>query len=189
MKRRQAQRKRFQEVALPHLNALYRTACQMVGQDTAPDLVQETFLRAWKYFDSFDAGTNCRAWLFRILRNGWITNWQKRRLELPCVDVEIEQIEAYYDWEDDFLKEELSAEVQEALSGLPEDYRMAVLLADVEEFSYRDIAHIMDCPIGTVMSRINRGRRLLGRLIRARRASSLPARPAIVPRQSSGSEK
>ena len=189
MKRRQAQRKRFQEVALPHLNALYRTACQMVGESTAPDLVQETFLRAWKYFDTYDAGTNCRAWLFRILRNVWITNWRKTRLELPFTEVEYEHIEPYYDWEDEIMREELSMEVKGALVELPKEYRMAVLLADVEEFSYRDIARIMDCPIGTVMSRINRGRRMLGRLIRARRASSWPARPVIVPGQSSGSEK
>ncbi|MBI4444175.1 MAG: sigma-70 family RNA polymerase sigma factor [Acidobacteria bacterium] len=161
----------------------------MVGEDTAPDLVQEAFLRAWKYFDSFDTGTNCRAWLFRVLRNVWITNWQKVRLELPFADVQIEQLEAYYDWEDEFLKEELTADVRGALSELPDDYRMAVLLADVEEFSYRDIAHIMDCPIGTVMSRINRGRRMLGRLIRARRAGSWPARTAVVPGQSLGREK
>jgi len=181
--------RQFEDQALPHLPALLRMARQMVSAEAADDLVQESFLRAWKYFDTFEQSTNCRAWLFRILRNVWITRWRHIRLELPLTEVQEELIEPYYDWEDDFLKEELSAEVQEALSGLPEDYRMAVLLADVEEFSYRDIAHIMDCPIGTVMSRINRGRRLLGRLIRARRVSSLPARPAIVPRQSSGSEK
>lgn len=175
MKRLQARRRRFQEVALPHLNALYRTAWQLVGEDAAPDLVQESYLRAWKYFDTFDAGTNCRAWLFRILRNVWITNWQKVRLELPLTEVEIEQIEPYYDWEDEFLREELTAEVKGALSELPEDYRMAILLADVEEFSYRDIAHIMDCPIGTVMSRINRGRKMLARLLRS--GGEYPAGP------------
>ena len=189
MKRRQAERKRFQELALPHLNALYRTACQMVGEDTAPDLVQETFLRAWKYFDSFDTGTNCRAWLFKILRNAWITNWQKVRLELPFAEHQIEQVEAYYDWEDEFLKEEFTAEVKGALSELPDEYRMAVLLADVEEFSYREIALVMDCPIGTVMSRINRGRRMLGRSIRARRAISQPGRTAAVPGPSLGRER
>jgi len=136
--------------------------------------VQESFLRAWKYFDTFDKSTNCRAWLFRILRNAWITRWRKVRLELPLTEMQEEPIEPYYDWEDEFLRQELSAEVQRALSELPAEYRMAILLADVEEFTYKGIAHIMDCPIGTVMSRLNRGRRMLGRMIRTRRQEVRP---------------
>ena len=73
-------------------------ARQLVGPEAADDLVQESFLRAWKYFDTFDAGTNCRAWLFRILRNVWITHWRKVRLELPLTDTHEALIEPYYDW-------------------------------------------------------------------------------------------
>jgi len=141
-------------------------ARQLVGAETADDLVQETFLRAWKYFETFDSATNCRAWLFRILRNVWISRWRKSRLELPLTETGEEQIEPYYDWEDEFLHDEMSAEVERALSELPADYRLTILLADVEELTYQEIARVMECPIGTVMSRLNRGRKMLARLIR-----------------------
>jgi len=159
--------KHFERDALPHLPAVYRTARQLVGVESADDLVQETFLRAWKYFETFDPTTNCRAWLFRILRNVWIGRWRKSRMELPLVDTGGEQIEPYYDWEGEFLREELSADVERALAELPPDYRLAILLADVEDCTYEEIARIMECPIGTVMSRLNRGRRMLAKLIRA----------------------
>ena len=88
-------------------------------------------------------------------------------MELPLVDTGEEQIEPYYDWEGEFLREELSASVERALSELPSDYRLAILLADVEDCTYEEIARIMESPIGTVMSRLNRGRRMLARLIHA----------------------
>src|SRR5712692_2523237 len=122
---------RFEREALPHLGALYRMARQLVGPAVADDLVQETFLRAWKYFESFDSATNCRAWLFRILRNTWISRWRKSRLELPLTETEAETIEPYYDWEEKFLKDEFSADRKRALSDLAPEFRMAVLLADV----------------------------------------------------------
>jgi RNA polymerase sigma-70 factor, ECF subfamily len=175
--------KRFEMEAMPHLGALYRMARQLAGPDGADDIVQETFLRAWKYFETFDSATNCRAWLFRILRNTWISRWRKKRLELPLTETETETIEPYYDWEQDFLKDELSAGIKTALSDLPADYRMAVLLADVEEFSYEEIARIMECPIGTVMSRLNRGRRMLVRLIQAQREERTAEKAAPLPEQ------
>ena len=141
-------------------------ARQLVGSEAAEDLVQETFLRAWKYFDTFDSASNCRAWLFRILRNVWIGRWRKSRLELPLAETGDEQIEPYYDWEDEFLRDQMSAEIERALSELPADYRLAILLADVEDLTYEEIARVTECPIGTVMSRLNRGRKMLGRLIR-----------------------
>lgn len=156
----------FERDALPHLPALYRMARQLVGAEAANDLVQETFLRAWKYFETFDSATNCRAWLFRILRNVWISRWRKSRLELPLAETREEQIEPYYDWEDEFLRDEMSAEIERALSELPADYRLTILLADVEDLTYEDIGRVMECPIGTVMSRLNRGRKMLARLIR-----------------------
>lgn len=161
-------RKRFETIAMPHLPAVYRIARQLAPHQ-AEDLVQDTFLRAWKHFDRFDPATNCRAWLLRILHNVWITQWRKTRLELPVADTEGVRTEPYYDWEGDFIREELSHDMQWALARLPDQYRWAVLLADVEELTYQEIAATMECPIGTVMSRINRGRRLLERLLRVRR--------------------
>ncbi len=158
---------RFEQLAVPHFTALYRAARSLSDAQTADDLVQETYLRAWKYFGSFDPTTNCRAWLFRILRNVWTDRWRKNRLEIPLNEAEVGMIEAYYDWEGDFLMGEFSERVGKALAELPAEYRWSVLLADVEEFSYQEIAGIMCCPIGTVMSRINRGRRMLARLIRS----------------------
>jgi RNA polymerase sigma-70 factor, ECF subfamily len=175
--------KRFEMEALPHLGALYRMARQLGGPDGAEDIVQETFLRAWKYFETFDSATNCRAWLFRILRNTWISRWRKSRLELPLTETEAETIAPYYDWEEEFLKDELSADMKRALSDLPTDYRMAVLLADVEEFSYEEIARIMECPIGTVMSRLNRARRMLVRLICAQREEGIAEKASLIPEQ------
>lgn len=159
-------RKAFESTALPHLAAVYRIARQM-GGEAAEDLVQETYLRAWKYFDTFQSGTNCRAWLLRILRNVRADRWSSRRLEIPLAESGEAAIESYYDWEGAFFGREISAEIERALRELPEEYRWAVLLADVEELSYREIAEVMGCPIGTVMSRINRGRRALARLLRA----------------------
>lgn len=158
-------------------------ARQLVGPEGADDIVQETFLRAWKYFETFDSATNCRAWLFRILRNTWISRWRKSRLELPLTEAEGETIEPYYDWEDEFLKDEFSADVKGALADLPADFRMAVLLADVEEFTYEEIARIMECPIGTVMSRLNRARRMLVRLIRVQREEGIAEKTAPLPGQ------
>ncbi len=112
----------FDELALPHLPALYRFARQIAGPDTAEDLVQETYLRAWKYFGSFDPATNCRAWLFRILRNVWINQWRKSSLELPVPELEEKALEPYYGWEDELLASELSAEM-EASDGLPDRHR------------------------------------------------------------------
>ncbi len=156
-------------------------ARQLAGPEGAEDIVQETCLRAWKYFETFDSATNCRAWLFRILRNTWISRWRKNRLELPLTETEAETIEAYYDWEQEFLKNEFSADMKRALSDLPGEYRMAVLLADVEDFSYEEIARIMECPIGTVMSRLNRARRMLFRLMQAQREEGITEKTVPLP--------
>ena len=175
-----ARRKRtrqFEETALPHLAAVYRCARQLADKAQAQDLVQETYLRAWKYFASFQTGTNCRAWLFRILHNVWADSFRQTRRELSLDEQSESAIEPYYDWEDEFMRDELSVELEQALAQLPESHRWAVLLADVEELSYREIARVLDCPIGTVMSRINRGRRTLARLLRASEQSAPQAEP------------
>lgn len=160
--------RRFEEEAVPHLGDVYRLARQMSDAQRAPDLTQETYLRAWRYFDSFARGTNCRAWLFRILHNVWADQWRRPGPEFADPDAE-SLAEPSYDWEDEFLSEELSKELEGALAQLPESYRWAVLLADVSELSYREIAEVMGCPVGTVMSRVARGRRTLARLLRPER--------------------
>lgn len=160
------QTKRFEAAAVPHLGDVYRFARQLADEQRAHDLVQETYLRAWRYFDSFQPETNCRSWLFRILHNVWRDGLRRVRLEIPLTEIEQTTVEPYYDWEPEFLRHEFSTDLETALAQVPEIYRWAILLADVEELSYQDIASIMDCPIGTVMSRINRGRRTLARLLR-----------------------
>lgn len=162
--------KHFEDAAIPHLADVYRLARQISNQDHAPELVQETYLRAWKYFDSFARGTNCRSWLFKILHNVWRDVWHQQRLEIPLPEGDDTLIEPYYDWEDEFIKDELSDDLQNALAQVPSVYRWAILLADVEGLSYQEIARVMDCPVGTVMSRINRGRRTLARLLRSQSA-------------------
>lgn len=168
-------RSEFEALALPHLPSIYRLARQMVGTDRAEDLAQETFLKAWTHFHSFTPGTNCRAWLCRILHNTWVSQWRKTRLELPVGDLD-DLPDTGYDWERDRSGAVLSDDIQAALDQMPDTYRWAVLLADVEELSYQEIAGAMDCPVGTVMSRISRGRRMLGRLIHERRRQTTPLR-------------
>jgi len=166
---KRAQRLRqFEEEAVPHLGDVYRLARQMSDAQRAPDLTQETYLRAWRYFESFERGTNCRAWLFRILHNVWADQFRRAPPEFEDADAE-SLVEPYYDWEEEFLSEVLSEDLEEALGRLPEVYRWAVLLADVSELSYREIAEVMGCPVGTVMSRVGRGRRALARLLRPER--------------------
>ncbi len=176
---RMSKAKMFEQLAVSHLAAIYGGARSLSDEVTADDLVQETYLRAWKYFSSFDPETNCRAWLFRILRNVWADRWRKTQLEIPLSDAPTAvAVEPLYHWEEEFLKAEFSEAVAAALSELPLEYRWAVLLADVEEFSYQEIAEIVSCPIGTVMSRISRGRKMLARLLRSsdrqRRPQRLP---------------
>lgn len=166
-------RTRFERLALPHLDSVYRLARHLAGADKADDLAQETFLKAWTHFHTFDPKTNCRAWLCRILHNTWVSQWRKTRLELPLGDADERAGEPAYDWEGERLNDMLSADLQWALDQLPASNRFAVLLADVEELSYQEIAAAMGCPIGTVMSRISRGRRTLARLVRERQAASV----------------
>ncbi len=160
------ERSEFERLLMPHADAIFRSATYLVGPEAAEDVTQEAMLRAWKYFKTFDPETNGRAWLFRVLRNVCNDRWSRPSLELPLADLEEVALEPYYDWEGRFLAEELSSGMQEALRLLPDEYRWAVLLADVEEYSYKQIAAIVNCPIGTIMSRINRGRRMLARLLR-----------------------
>ena len=163
---------RFERDVLPLLPSLYPAALRLTRNSAdAEDLVQEVYLRAYRGFGGFQEGTNLRAWMYRILTNTFINTYRKKQRE-PIV-VQDEEIEDWYLYnrlgesgveasaESEVLDQIPDEEVQRALEALPEGFRLAVLLADVEGFSYKEIAEILDVPIGTVMSRLHRGRRAL----------------------------
>jgi RNA polymerase sigma-70 factor, ECF subfamily len=170
-----ADQARFSELAMPYMQPLYTAALRMTRNPSdAEDLVQETFLKAYRSFDRFEEGTNLKAWLYKILTNTYINAYRsaKRRPERADVEdvedlylyrrlSELQGLETGRSAEDEVLHNITDDEVKRAIESLPETFRMAVLLADVEGFSYKEIAEITDVPIGTVMSRIHRGRKAL----------------------------
>lgn len=174
--RRQAElREAFTREAVPHLDALYATALRLTRNDgDAQDLIQETMLKAYRYFDRYEPGTNCKAWLFKIMTNTFINRYRKaqKRKEF-LIDDESRPIQEravapaenpmhqHFGDQDAMFFKLFSDEVKTALEEIPVDFRMVVLLADLQDFAYKEIAEIMDCPIGTVMSRLYRGRRML----------------------------
>jgi RNA polymerase sigma-70 factor (ECF subfamily) len=168
-----ALRERFERDVLPMLPSLYGAALRMTRNPAdAEDLVQDTYLRAFRGFASFREGTNLKAWLYRILTNSFINTYRKRQREPQTVEGPDDLDEWYLfdrlgarsvegSAEDQVLEQLPDDEVKGALESLPENFRLPVLLADVEGFSYKEIAEIMDTPIGTVMSRLHRGRKAL----------------------------
>lgn len=167
-------RARFEAMVRQHLDALYAAALRLTrNRADAEDLLQETLLKAWRSFHTFEEGTNARAWLFRILMNAHIDRYRKSTREPELSDVEdvgefylyskvqeSEQLRASGDPER-LLEGIMEDEVREALDSLPEHFRSVVILADLQGFSYKEIADILGIPVGTVMSRLFRGRRLL----------------------------
>src|SRR5450432_3965115 len=163
----------FEREALPHQPALDAAALHMTRHETdAEDLVQDALVRAYRFFDTFEAGTNCKAWLFRILTNVFCNRYREREREhevLNEAEASPANVEQFLggagadaaDVESALLGHMVSADVEKALAALPSDFRMAVVLADLEDFSYKEIAEIMECPAGTVMSRLYRGRKML----------------------------
>ncbi|MBI4607844.1 MAG: sigma-70 family RNA polymerase sigma factor [Candidatus Rokubacteria bacterium] len=164
-------RKEFEDVALVHLDQLYHMALRLCRSPSrAEDLVQETYLRAFRHFDQFDPGTNCRAWLFAILHNTFVNRVKRDSRELLELDEgsldhagasSPEVMATIANPEEEFLKHVLDGDLVSALEAMPVTFQEAVLLADVEEFSYKEIAQILGVPVGTVMSRLHRGRQLL----------------------------
>src|SRR5215211_2604686 len=168
-----ALRERFERDVLPLLPSLYGAAIRLTRNPTdAEDLVQETYLRAYRGFRGFQEGTNLKAWLYRILTNSYINTYRKKQREPQTVDGP-EDIDEWYLYdrlggqnvegsaEEKVLDKIPDQAVKDAVESLPERFRLPVLLADVEGFSYKEIAEIMDTPIGTVMSRLDRGRKAL----------------------------
>ena len=165
----------FADVAMEHMPSLYTAALRMTRNPAeAEDLVQETYLKAYRAFGTFQAGTNLKAWLYRILTNTFINAYRAKKRRPEQADVEdVEDLYLYHrlggleaaaagrSAEEEVLERFTDDEVKQALESLPEQFRITVLLADVEGFAYKEIAEILDVPIGTVMSRLHRGRKAL----------------------------
>lgn len=167
------ERQRFEQEALQHLDSLYGAALRLTRSPSdAEDLVQDTYLKAHRFHDRFEAGTNLKAWLFRILTNTFINRYRRRTRERDVLDgIDADPVgegvmsraamRALSTPVADAERTLLAEEIEGALDQLPEDYRVMILLADVEELSYKEIADIVGCPIGTVMSRLHRARKMM----------------------------
>jgi RNA polymerase sigma-70 factor, ECF subfamily len=161
----------FEAEAFPHKEILFNFALRTTGNaDDAKDLLQETFMKAFRFWDKYEKGTNIRAWLFRIMKNSYINRYRKETREPGMVDYD--DVENFYDSirddstdSNDLQKQMysnmLSDEVTTALQSLPEDFRTVVILCDIEQLTYEEISDFLNCPIGTVRSRLHRGRKML----------------------------
>jgi len=162
----------FEQEVMPHIHALFGAALRLTRSSSeAEDLVQETFLKAFRSFEQFEIGTNCKAWLFRILTNTFINKYRRKIKEREILDTEFRASDKNggercfsgkkSSPEDDIVDKFLSDEVVKALDKVPVDFRLVVILSDIYGYSYKEIASKVQIPIGTVMSRLFRGRRLL----------------------------
>lgn len=194
----------FRSGDLPYADALFGTALRLTrNRQDAEDLLQETYLRAYSHYDGFQEGTNLKAWLFRILKNCFINGYRQRKAGPREVDLERGEVsfEAALEEvappaatpEDELVEKTLDGDVARALGALPEDFRLVVELVDLQDFSYREVADILEIPLGTVMSRLYRGRRLLEEALLAygrRRgyfgAGETPGRTRLAPRAAAG---
>ena len=189
----------FEREVMPHLQALYGVALRMTkSEGDAEDLVQDAMLRAYRFWDGFEAGSNCRAWLMRILTNVFRNRYRERareqeilgEAETSAANLGQFQGAAPRDAESALFGRMLSRDVETALATLPSEFRLPVILADLEDLSYKEIADIMECPAGTVMSRLYRGRRMLQKQLSdyARQAGQAEATSAAAPAADSGAE-
>lgn len=160
-------RKQFEATALQHMDAIYSAALRMSSNRAeAEDLVQDTYLRAYRFFDRFQPGTSIKAWLFKILRNTFINNFKKRANMPELVNFDQLRLSDSEPASPDNPEEEViyrfvDNEIKNAIEALPDEFRLVIELSDLEGFSYKETAEKVDRPIGTVMSRIHRGRRML----------------------------
>ncbi len=163
--------KDFNEEIIPHLDALYNFGLRLTSDpNDTEDLFQDTIVKAYRFFSSYEKGTNAKAWLFRILKNSYINNYRKKSKKPQEVDYD--EVSMFYetiraertetsDLEDKMFRELIDDDLSRALDKIPEDFRTVVLLCDVEDFTYEEIANMLDVPIGTIRSRLHRGRNLL----------------------------
>lgn len=161
----------FNEEFMPHVDPMYNFAYRLtLDEDDAKDLVQDTYLKAYRFIESFEQGTNAKAWLFRILKNSFINDYRKKSKQPPKVDYQ--EVETYYNSDDvdkpittdlraDTVKDMIGDEISNALNSLDVDFRTVIILCDLEGFKYDEMAKILDIPIGTVRSRLHRARNLL----------------------------
>lgn len=161
----------FNNEFLPHINSMYNFGFRLtLDRDDAKDLVQDTYLKAYRFIESFQKGTNAKAWLFRILKNSFINDYRKKSKEPAKVDYQ--EVETYYNSEDvdrqitpdlrvEALQDMIGDEISNALNALDVDFRTVIILCDLEGFKYEEMAKILDIPIGTVRSRLHRARQLL----------------------------
>jgi RNA polymerase sigma-70 factor, ECF subfamily len=159
-------KREFEVLALQYMDSFYSAALRMTRNETeAEDLVQDAYLRAFLFFDKFEKGTNFKAWLFKIIRNVYINKYRKASKApqmMDAMDAEASGSLSVTETPENFIFDRLlDDDVTKALDSLPDDFRLTLILSDLEGFSYKEIADILDCPIGTVMSRLHRGRRLL----------------------------
>ena len=163
--------KEFEREALPHMDLLYNYALRMTNAAAdADDLLQDTYLKAYRFWDKYEKGTNIRAWLFRIMKNSYINRYRKEVKEPGTVDYD--EVKDFYnsirdesadpnDLQESVFGNLLDDDVAKAIAELPEDFRTVVILCDIEGLPYEEIAEFVDCPLGTVRSRLHRGRKLL----------------------------
>ncbi len=185
----QARRASFEREALPLMDGLYGAAVRLTGRaDTAEDLVQETLLAAYQNWERFEPGTNLRAWLHRIQVNRYISQWRTRKRERAALDIERDpgkramllssSQEAMEEPDGGVQRRTLGPALSQALDALPVEFRAVVVMADLCDMSYREIAEAMRCPIGTVMSRLHRGRRALAKTLRPEVVTEMEAEAA-----------
>jgi len=161
----------FEKEFMPLINSLYNFAYRLtLDEDDANDLVQETYMKAYRFFDSYEQGTNAKAWLFRILKNSFINDFRKKSKQPAKVDYN--EVESFYNSDEvdekittdlrvDAVQDMIGDEVANALNALAVDFRTIIILCDLEGFTYEEMAKILDIPIGTVRSRLHRARNLL----------------------------
>jgi RNA polymerase sigma-70 factor (ECF subfamily) len=156
-----AMAERFDTEALPHLNDIFRTATRILGDKSrAEDVAQEVYLQAWKSFQRFEPGTNCRAWLFKILFH-CVSHHRRRWFRFPLLKETEEFIESSLTYTEPVPDHLTDQDILAAMDRIPADFRAVILMVDVEEFAYKEASEILSIPIGTVMSRLSRGRKLL----------------------------